>query len=212
MARGTGGGGRRPGGPHSEVFDLTKAYEAAPTGGRLRYLGQLFGVFLLAEMDDVFYIVDQHAAHERLLYEKIAQNAPVQRLLHPIPLDLEEEIGRHLESQAPLLAKIGIELERNAEDGGWEIAAVPAGATGSPRALIDTLTTLSFDEANIKQEFFAILACKAAIKEGDRVDAATAQSLIEETFALDNARCPHGRPVWHAVSREELYRLVGRIV
>jgi DNA mismatch repair protein MutL len=211
---GSGGAhyGGRPGARHREVFDLTTAYEAAPTGGRIRYLGQLFGVFLLAEMDEVFYIVDQHAAHERLLFEKIARNAPVQRLLHPIPLDVEEEVSRHLEGQAPVLAEIGVERERNSEDGGWEIAAVPASVSGSPRALIDTLTTLSFDEANIKQEFFAILACKAAIKEGDRVDAATAQSLIDETFALDNARCPHGRPVWHAMSREELYRLVGRIV
>ncbi len=176
----------------------------------LRYLGQLFGVFLLAEADNVFYIIDQHAAHERLLYEKIAQNAPTQRLLHPIPLDVEEELARHLEEQAGRLGEIGVELRRNEEDGGWEIASVPASAAGSPGALVDTLTTLEFDEGNLRQEFFAVLACKAAIKEGDSIDRATALSLIEETFALDNARCPHGRPVWHAVSREELYRLVGR--
>ncbi|MFP4432414.1 MAG: DNA mismatch repair endonuclease MutL [Spirochaetaceae bacterium] len=203
--------GARQGGPKDQAFDLSRALELPPASGRLRYLGQLFGVFLLGEMDDVFYIVDQHAAHERLLYEKIARNSPAQRLLHPIPLDLEEEMARYLENQAPRLAEIGVELRKNEEDGTWEIAAVPASASGSPRALADTLTNLDFDEGNLKQEFFAILACKAAIKEGDRVDPATAQAILEETFALDNARCPHGRPVWHAISREELYRLVGRI-
>ncbi len=193
-------------------FDLSRSFEARPSESRFRYLGQLFGVFLLAEMDDVFYIVDQHAAHERLLYEKIAQDSPVQRLLHPIPLEVEEEVSHHLETQVEKLREVGVEMQKNPDDGTWEVAAVPASASGSPRALVDTLTTLNFDERNLKQEFFAILACKAAIKEGDRVDHTTALSIIEETFALDNARCPHGRPVWHAVSREELYRLVGRIV
>jgi DNA mismatch repair protein MutL len=216
---GFGGGARlnlpgraaRPAPGRREAFDLSRSFEATPRQGRLRYLGQLFGVFLLAEMDDVFYIVDQHAAHERLLYEKIAQDSPVQRLLHPIPLDIEEEVSHHLETQAETLREVGVELQKNPEDGTWEVAAVPASASGSPRALVDTLTTLDFDEGNLKQEFYAILACKAAIKEGDRIDSATALSIIEETFALENARCPHGRPVWHAVSREELYRLVGRI-
>lgn len=194
-----------------EPFDLSRSFEATPRQGRFRYLGQLFGIFLLAEMDDVFYILDQHAAHERLLYEKIAQDSPVQRLLHPIPLDVEEELSHHLETQAERLREVGVELQKNPDDGTWEVAAVPASASGSPRALVDTLTTLDFDEGNVKQKFFAILACKAAIKEGDRIDPATALSIIEETFALENARCPHGRPVWHAVSREELYRLVGRI-
>ncbi len=195
-----------------EVFDLSRSFEARSSETRFRYLGQLFGVFLLAEMDDVFYILDQHAAHERLLYEKIARNSPVQRLLHPIPLEVEEEVSDHLETQSEKLREVGVELQQNPDDGTWEVIAVPASASGSPGALVDTLTTLDFDEGNVKQEFFAILACKAAIKEGDRVDAATALAIIEETFALDNARCPHGRPVWHAVSREELYRLVGRIV
>jgi DNA mismatch repair protein MutL len=54
------------------------------------------------------------------------------------------------------------------------------------------------------------MSCKAAIKEGDPVDPATGQALLEEVFSLDNAHCPHGRPVWHEITRAELYRLLGR--
>ena len=72
----------------------------------------------------------------------------------------------------------------------------------------------SFDRSpdTLEREIHALAACRAALKDGDPVDSVTASELAAAALALPDARCPHGRPIWTSISREELFRLVGRIV
>jgi DNA mismatch repair protein MutL len=175
------------------------------------YRGQVFGLFLVVEMADELYLVDQHAAHERLLFDELkGRQYSSQELLLPLALEKGPELDAALARFSGTLERLGIRVARN-ESGGWEVTALPeellcieeelaaalAGETGSPEELEDRL--------------FALAACRTAVKDGEELDALTARELARRALALDNARCPHGRPLWMRVPKQELLRAVKRI-
>jgi len=177
----------------------------------IRYLGQAFSLFLVAVVGERLFLVDQHAAHERLLFERLlAQKAPSQRLLVPFAINASPEEGNRLAREQEALLKLGITLEQDA--GRWLITSLPESFHGHEESLVEFLAGNHGDANLLERELYATLACHLAVKEGDSLEPAAALELIRGALALENARCPHGRPIWFELSREELYRLVGRII
>ncbi len=198
--------GQRP----REAFDLTRRFqvpEVAPES--VRYLGQAMRLFLVGESEGGIYLVDQHAGHERLLYERLRSRPQVQNLLVPIEMSVSSEEDELLAARREELSAAGIVVEKG-EDGGWRLLAVPAVEGIDAEGLSESLRELSAVSAELERDFYADLACKAAIKDGDVVDAETGERLMQEIFRLETPHCPHGRPLWLELSREQLFHLIGR--
>ena len=180
--------------------------EASPP----RYYGQLFGLFLIVQAGDRLFLIDQHAAHERLLFDRlVAQAKTIQPLLIPITFDVNPDEEALLARNSASYAELGISIEP-AGEGRFRLLALPEAAEGLAYEVIEFVKNARGASGNLMQELYATIACRAAVKEGDAVDAVTARELIAGAFKLANARCPHGRPIWYELSREELYHLVGR--
>ncbi|NBC29983.1 MAG: DNA mismatch repair endonuclease MutL [Spirochaetes bacterium] len=196
---------------YREAFTGGRRFEAPDAGGGspLRYLGQVFRVFLLAEYGDTLYIVDQHAGHEKVLFTRFHEQTRTQDLLVTVPLEVSAEEHEVLSARKEDLLAVGIGI-RESKNGDWELYRVPAVPGIDAEALGAALRELAGTPEEVLRDLYATMSCKAAIKEGDAVDPATGQALLEEVFSLDNAHCPHGRPVWHEITRAELYRLLGR--
>ena len=178
--------------------------------GKARYLGRLFTLFILVEKDDRLFIIDQHAAHERILYDRfIADPVPRQELLVAIPFSTESPADdSFLEEKREELAKLGIVLRRNEDE--WLIEALPLGWKLSDRETVAEILNLKTADKNLAEHWAATLSCHEAVKDGDFLDEKTALALAEEAFALPVHRCPHGRPIWFEISRAELLRAVKR--
>lgn len=182
-----------------------------PALGAVFYIGQLFNLFLLAEAGEVLYIIDQHAAHERILYDSLSSH-PIQKqeLLIPIPFDTESEHqDRFLASHQMRLAELGIALEAQGQ-GRWALTALPVNWKKSDGETIQDILELSEAGEGFAERWLATMACHMAIKDGDYIDKITAQALVEAALALPVPRCPHGRPVWTTISRSELFQAVRR--
>lgn len=174
-----------------------------------RYIGQAFNLFLIAEKDDDLYLVDQHAAHERILYNELLEQNTIQPLLVPIKLEVDSETDAFLSNHSHVYTTLGIMLSREA-DGKWEINALPAVCRGIETELTDFITNAKADEEELDAKLFAIIACKAAIKAGDSIDKWSAEALLDKVFRMSEPVCPHGRTFLIKVSEKKLRELVGR--
>jgi DNA mismatch repair protein MutL len=183
---------------------------AAPEG-RPRLAGRAFSLFILAEWGDRLFIIDQHAAHERILYDRVmAGRISVQELLVPIPFVTEdEESDRFLERERAALAKLGIKIE--GENGAWRICALPENWRLSDPETVREILELKRSRENMAERWAATLSCHGAVKDGDYLDDGAALTLAEAALRLPVPRCPHGRPIWKELSREELFHAVRRI-
>ncbi|MDR2701991.1 MAG: DNA mismatch repair endonuclease MutL [Spirochaetaceae bacterium] len=190
---------------------------AGSTTGQLRLAGRAFGFFIIAEKGNKLYLIDQHAAHERLLYNHFL-SAPIttQELLVAIPFtasDAEEE--NFLQAKQEELKRLGIVLE-NGGGGDWRITALPAGWKAGDGETVEELLSLRTAGKNLAERWAAALACRTAIKDGGWLDDEAALALAEAALALEEEtgqlpRCPHGRPLWTEIRREELFKAVRRV-
>ena len=196
----------------SEALTKEAAEETVPysTAVKARYVGRLFGLFILVEKDSRLFVIDQHAAHERILYDRfICGSIPKQELLVPIPFTTESpEDDSFLEEKREELAGLGIVIKR--ENSEWLIEAVPANWKVSDRETVAEILDLKNAKENIAKRWAATLSCRAAVKDGDFLDEQSALALAEEAFTLPVCICPHGRPIWFEISREDLFRAVKR--
>lgn len=176
-----------------------------------RYLGQIMDVFLLVEMDNTLYVIDQHATHERVLYDKLTkQKVNSQELLLPIDFEVTEEDKSLIHKNREIYNELGINIiELDNET--WQISSLPSFCKLLDSEIIDFVKTKKGTKSDIQRDLYDSLACKSAIKEGDPIDHVAATELIDAAFNLEQARCPHGRPIWFELSKKELYELVGRI-
>lgn len=182
-----------------------------PVPDAFRYLGQVLGVFLLAEVGDTLYLVDQHAAHERVLFDAFRDHGGrVQTLLFPRRFKPEEDVGPLLRSQWRDYEALGIGLTPVDNDE-FELTALPQTVAGLERVVIDFLRTNTKPVTDLEKDLYASLSCRAAVMDGDPLDPEAARSLLRQTFRLEHARCPHGRPIWTVLTREELFVQVGRL-
>ena len=190
--------------------DGDMAAEEVPRYGEPRYAGRAFGLFILVEWGDKLFIIDQHAAHERILYNRfLTEPIPTQELLVPIPFSAESgEEDRFLEAKREDLARLGVEI---AQDGNsWRVEALPAGWRLGDAETVREILELRKAGENMAERWAATLCCHEAVRDGDWLDDASAFALAREALDLPDPRCPHGRPVWTEISREALYRAVRR--
>jgi DNA mismatch repair protein MutL len=183
---------------------------AVPEAGGLRYLGRVFGVFLLVEKGDVLYCIDQHAAHERILYDRfLAGPIPRQELLVPLLFSTESpEDDSFLKTRKEDLARLGIVIKE--EEGRWQVEALPQGWRLSDDETIAEILHLRTAGENMAERWAATLSCHGAVKDGDWLDRDSALALAKESFGLAEKRCPHGRPIWLELSRNDILKAVKR--
>ncbi|MDR0876616.1 MAG: DNA mismatch repair endonuclease MutL [Treponema sp.] len=200
----------------AENAGVSFAAETAPSYGfsggseAPRFAGRAFGLFILMEYADRLFIIDQHAAHERLLYDRFLTGPiPKQELLVPIPFSTESNTDdRFLEEKKAELAVLAIDIERDGTS--WRIEALPAdwrlGDAETVRAILD----LRGARENMAERWAATLSCHGAIRDGTWLDDKTAADLGREALALRDPHCPHGRPIWTEIRREALFQAVRR--
>ena len=174
-----------------------------------RYIGQAFNLFLIAERDGALYLIDQHAAHERIIYDELLEQKTVQNLLIPIKIEVDALTDEFLSAHCYVYTKLGIMLSRS-DDGIWEIIALPAVARPIETQIVEYITSAKADEHELEMNLFSIIACKAAIKAGDVVDKWSAEALLRKVFALKEPCCPHGRTFLVKLKEKELRLMVGR--
>jgi DNA mismatch repair protein MutL len=178
--------------------------------GDMRYIGRVFGLFILIEWGEKLYIIDQHAAHERILYNRfLEETIPKQELLAPIPFTTQSaEEDAFLETKKEELSRLGVDIVKDGD--GWSIEALPAGWKMGDAATVKEILELSAAGEDMTKRWAATVCCRAAIKDGDYPDDETAFSLGREALELPDPRCPHGRPIWTEISKQALFRAVRR--
>ena len=173
------------------------------------YLGQSFNLFLIAQKGDDLFLVDQHAAHERILYDQVRSKQPIQNLMIPIAFEVERSIDEYLQANQDRYVNLGIKLKR-VDDLMWELLGVPALYRSIEGEVITFLQEMQGEPSEIDKGLYAVVACHAAIKAGDRVDSGAAKELLKKVFALEEPICPHGRTFVIRLNKEDLKRSVGR--
>ncbi len=189
-----------------------------------KIIGQIFDTYWLVEYHDSLYIIDQHAAHERILYEKTLKGMKTreftsQMISPPIVLELTMQERELLDTYMERFTGIGFEFEEFGQDS-YAVRAVPDNlfSIAKKELLLEMLDQLSVDvsrniSADLIDERIASMSCKAAVKGNMRLSAAEVDTLIGELLTLDNPyHCPHGRPTIIAMSKKELEKKFKRIV
>ena len=191
---------------------------------RHKIIGQVFDTYWLVEFQDQLYIIDQHAAHERVLYERTLKEMKTreftsQMISPPILLNLGMQEAQLLNEYMDQFTRIGFEIEEFGQDT-YAVRAVPDNlfSLAKKDLLIEMLDSLS-DELNrsmtaeLIDEKVASMSCKAAVKGNMKLSAAEADALIGELLTLDNPyHCPHGRPTIISMTKRDLEKKFKRIV
>lgn len=193
-----------------ETFEQNQQIEIEE---KIKFIGTCLGTFLLAEKNNCLYIIDQHAAHERILFDRLMNNQNEnanQQLLIPYKIRTESKTqDLQLEKLQSRLSLIGFEIQK-IEDGYWEVTSIPERWTGSEFDLKQALFVKHVEPEEIIRSIAAMTACKAAVKDGYILDSITAEKLVKQAFTLEDPHCPHGRPIYTVISREKLFELVKR--
>ena len=180
---------------------------------KVKYIGPCLGTFLLAEKNNCLYIIDQHAVHERILFDQLMNNqgqASRQALLIPYKIHTESKNqDNQLEKLKEQLGKIGFETKK-VSDGEWEVTSIPDRWTGTEYDFRTLIFVKHVEPQEIIRSIAAMTACKAAVKDGYILDDQAATKLVEAAFTLEDPHCPHGRPIYTVISREKLFELVKR--
>ena len=188
-----------------------------------RIIGQVFETYWLIQYRDSLYIIDQHAAHEKVLYErtmkKISEKTfTSQTISPPIILTLNQDEVQALETYEAQLSMFGYEIE---PFGGKEyaITAIPADFTDIDMKtmfieMLDDFANISGKDApNLIMEKVASMSCKAAVKGNNHLSRPEIEALIDELLELDNPyNCPHGRPTIISMTKYEIEKKFRRIV
>ena len=189
-----------------------------------KVIGQVFDTYWLVEFNEQLYIIDQHAAHERVLYEKTLhgmknRDYTSQILSPPIVLNLSMQEEEVLKEHMDTFTNIGFEIEAFGSES-YAVRAIPDNLFGLAKKdlLIEMLDSLndgihSSVAPDIIAEKVASMSCKAAVKGNSRLSAAEVEVLIGELLTLENPyHCPHGRPTIIAMTKRELEKKFKRIV
>ncbi len=207
----------------SEQLDLFEQRLLNPAAkSDIRIIGQLFETYWLVQFEDKFYMIDQHAAHEKVLYErtvkKLAKKEITSQMVSPpLILTLSMQEAAKLEEYREYFAELGFEIE---PFGGKEyaVSAVPANLFGLAEKdlfleLLDSLEYVNGKNTEMVLDKIASMSCKAAVKGNQRMSTAEAQALIEELLTLENPyNCPHGRPTIISMTKQEIEKKFKRIV
>lgn len=195
---------------------------------RARLIGQLFNTYILMELDQELLLIDQHAAHEKVLFEALLARrrearsqhgaAPVQPMLVPLVIEFSRREMQVLQQNQDIIRQMGFEfdvfgpssiaLRSYPDTGKHQIQAEPAF-----RLALETLIAEPPDNDDKIADFYYSMACKAAVKAHDALKPVEIEQLLANLRLLENPyQCPHGRPVVVRLSRHELEKRFKRIV
>ena len=213
-----------PGVQKAEQMDLFDGKLLSPEAKKHhKIIGQVFDTYWLVQMEDKLYIIDQHAAHEKVLYERIVKemkerNVSSQIVNPPIIISLNLEEQEKMKKYQNIFETLGFEIE---SFGGREysIRAVPQNLFGMTEQgfFIEVLDHLEEDPSSktldVLSDRMATMACKAAVKGNQKLSLRETEALIDELLQLENPyNCPHGRPTIISMSKYELEKKFKRIV
>ena len=188
----------------------------------LEYKGELFRTYLIYQAGDCAYFIDQHAAHERILFDRLKQawetrSVSSQPMLIPFVLSLNGQEFAFLEKNFPVLRDLGFEIEEFG-DQSVRVLAVPADLTDIDLAVFfrDVLSSMESLRAirlsDLLKDKLATAACKAAVKGGERLVESEVRALIAQMDGDTGMKCPHGRPAVVKMKKSEFEKLFKRIV
>ena len=187
--------------------------ETMPAQIPWRYVGELYNSYIIVEQGEEAYLIDKHAAHERILFEKLKANQETissQSLLTPVPCRLSAEECAILLANKELLEELGFEAEEFGENT-LLLRQVPMDLDVDQAA--ETLEQMAADlmngrrekKDNVRDEILHTVACKAAIKAGWQTSEKELMVLVEQVMARDDLKhCPHGRPICITLSKKQL--------
>lgn len=195
----------------------------ADNRSRFRIIGQVFDTYWLIEYEEKLLMIDQHAAHEKVNYERLMgqyrqKNVLSQGLLPPVIVTLSGQEEAVLKENLDTFCALGFEVEAF---GGSEYAlrSVPTDLYGcqEQEMFLEVLDGLidgsGFGGIRVIEEKIASMSCKAAVKGNSKMNVREAEALIDELLALENPyNCPHGRPVIVSMTRAEMDKKFKRIV
>ena len=176
-------------------------------------VGELYNTYILVEEGEDAFLIDKHAAHERILFEKLKANQEAisaQSLLQPVPVRLTPAAAGELLNNTALLEELGFEIE---EFGDNTVLARQIPMDLSPDAAAEALETLAEDLLNGRRErkdtvrdtLLHTVACKAAIKAGWKNDEKELLAVAEAVMSREDLKyCPHGRPICVSLSKKQL--------
>lgn len=210
-------------GTQQTLGDYDKVFLTESSKKQFSIIGQLFKTYWLIEFEDKLYIIDQHAAHEKVLYEKTMarlanKDFTSQRISPPIIMTLDARECEMLEKYRPQIEQFGYEVEHF---GGKEymISAIPDNLFNIDmkdlfiEMLDDFSNATGRQTPDIITEKVASMSCKAAVKGNDKLTLPEINELIDELLSLDNPyNCPHGRPTIISMSKYEIEKKFKRIV
>ena len=201
------------------LFERVPAEEPSQTGAHsgIRVLAQLDNMFILATDGQALLLLDQHAAHERIAYEKIvvaaAVHAPSEPLLVPITFELTPSQSECLDRTLGILREGGLEIDSFGERT-YRIVATPAGYGARPFDIAGFLDDLSEEpkQRDVRERIWASLACHSVTRAGERLDIVEMQSLADRLPLCENPmHCPHGRPTIVRLETAAIQKLFKRI-
>lgn len=210
-------------GTQQTLGDYDKVFLTESAKKQFSIIGQLFKTYWLIEFEDKLYIIDQHAAHEKVLYEKTMaklanKDFTSQRISPPIVMTLDARESEMLEKYRPQIEQFGYEVEHF---GGKEymVSAIPDNLFNIDmkdlfiEMLDDFSNATGRQTPDIITEKVASMSCKAAVKGNDKLTLPEINELIDELLSLDNPyNCPHGRPTIISMSKYEIEKKFKRIV
>ncbi len=175
------------------------------------FIGSALGTFLIAEKNSTLYIIDKHAAHERMIFDQIMKNPEaVQTLLIPYVIETSsKKDDEYLESIKSELKKVGFTCE-NKGNGRWEFTTLHERWKGTEEELYHAILDVKASPRDLIYAVAASTACKSAVKDGTILEDAAAEKIARAALELEDPHCPHGRPCFTTITRENLFRLVRR--
>jgi DNA mismatch repair protein MutL len=178
-----------------------------------KLVGELFQSYIVVEQGEEAFLIDKHAAHERILFEKLKANQEAisaQTLLQPIAVRLSAEAMADLLANQAELAELGFEMEEFGENT-LLLRQIPMDL--SPEQAAETMEAMAADlqagrrerKDTVRDEILHTVACKAAIKAGWKNDEAELLALVKQVMADENLKyCPHGRPICIRLTKKQL--------
>ncbi|MBE6958364.1 MAG: DNA mismatch repair endonuclease MutL [Ruminococcaceae bacterium] len=199
--------------PHNDIEEPEQTALEMPAEIPWRMVGELYNSYILVEQGDEAFLIDKHAAHERILFEKLKANQErisSQMLLSPIPVRLSPEAAAELLSNTDMLSELGFEIEEFG-DNTVLLRQIPMDldSADAPEALetmaSDLLRGRREKASTVRDEILHTVACKAAIKAGWVNDEKELLVLVQQVMSRDDLKyCPHGRPICITLSKKQL--------
>ncbi|ACH93165.1 DNA mismatch repair endonuclease MutL [Borrelia duttonii] len=187
-------------------------FQKSTQTNEFKYMGQLFSEFLIVENANEIYFIDQHALHEKIIYQTLINSEKtIQKLLVPIEFQVEcEDTDKILTSELEEYKKIDI-IVKKIQNQTYRLESIPNICNKYENIIIQFFKTRKSKIIDsLETELYATLACRQAIKCNDTISLEFSQFLINEFFNLKLKHCPHGRKIYHKITKFELEKSVNR--